>query len=106
MVVERAVKYSERDRKGEVSYRGLKRAFEEMKVALRVTENDVKRIQRPERILAELQSTGTPSEKRIGEEIASLQKRMKINRDWLIRSRGKIERSKDLVSKMEQALRG
>jgi len=106
MVMEKAVKYSERDGKEEVSYRGLKRAFEEMKVDLHVTEGDVKRIQRPERILAQLQSTGTPSEKRTGEEIASLQKRMEINRNGLVRMRGKIERSKDLVSKMEKALTG
>ncbi|MGQ9646718.1 MAG: argininosuccinate lyase [Thermodesulfobacteriota bacterium] len=106
MVVERAVKYSEREGREEVSYRGLKRAFEEMKVDLRVGENDVKKIQRPERILAELKSIGSPSEKRIDGEMASLQKRTKINRNWLIRSRGKIERAKHLVFRMERMLGG
>jgi argininosuccinate lyase len=106
LVMEKAVKYSEREGKGEVSYAGLKRALQEMKMDLEVTENDVKKIQRPERILAQLQSIGTPSEKRVGEEISSLQRRMRINRNWLIQIRRRIEKSKELTSKMEQALRG
>jgi hypothetical protein len=73
---------------------------------LRVTENDVKKIQRPERILAQLQSIGTPSEKRIREDVSSLQRRMKIDRKWLIQIRRKIEKSKALASGMERALRG
>jgi len=106
LVMEKAVKYSERDGKGEVSYAGLKRALQEMKMDLEVTENDVKKIQKPERILAQLQSIGTPSLKRMGEEISSLQRRMRVNRNWLIQIRRKIEKSRELVSKMEQALRG
>jgi argininosuccinate lyase len=106
LVMEKAVKYSERDGKGEVSYPGLKKALQESKIGLRVTENDVKRIQRPERILAQLQSIGTPSEKRIGEDVSSLQKRMKIDRKWLIQTRSKIEKSRELASRMERALRG
>jgi len=106
LVMEKAVKYSEQDGKGEVSYAGLKRALQEMKMDLEVTENDVKKIQRPERILARLRSIGTPSEKRVGEEISSLQRRMRINRNWLIQIRRRIEKSKARASKMEQALRG
>jgi hypothetical protein len=73
---------------------------------LRITEKDVKKIQRPERILAQLQSIGTPSEKRMKEEGSSLQRKMKMDRKWLIQIKGKIEKSKELVSKMEQAIRG
>ena len=106
LVMEKAVKYSEWDGKGEVSYAGLERALQEMKMDLEVTENDVKKIQRPERILAQLRSIGTPSEKRVGEEISSLQRRMRSNRNWLTQIRRRIEKSKELASKMEQALRG
>ena len=106
LVMEKAVKYSEWDGKGEVSYAGLERALQEMKMDLEVTENDVKKIQRPERILAQVRSIGTPSEKRVGEEISSLQRRMRSNRNWLTQMRRRIEKSKELASKMEQALRG
>jgi argininosuccinate lyase len=106
LVMEKAVKYSERDGKGEVSYLGLKRALQEMKMDLRVTENEVKKVQRPERILDQLHSIGTPSEKRIREDVSSLQRKMKKDRTWLIQIRRKIEKSKELVSKMEQALKG
>ena len=106
LVMEKAVKYSERDGKREVSYAGLKRALRDMNMNLEVTEDDVKKIQRPERILAQLRSIGTPSEKRVREEISSLQRRMRINRNWLIQIRRRIEKSKELVSKMERVLRG
>jgi argininosuccinate lyase len=106
MVMEKAVKYSERDGKGEVSYLGLKRALQESEIGLQVTENDVKKIQRPERILAQLQSVGTPSEKRIREDVLSLQRKMKADRQWLIQIRRKIEKARELASRMERALGG
>jgi argininosuccinate lyase len=106
LVMEKAVKYSERDGKGEVSYPGLKRALQESKIGLRVTENDVKKIQRPERILAQLQSIGAPSEKRIREDVSSLQRKMKIDRKWLIQMRRKIDKSRELASRMERVLGG
>ena len=104
LVMEKAVKYSEQDGKGEVSYLGLKRAFQEMKIGLRVTENEVKTVQRPERILDQLQSIGTPSDRRIIENMTSLNKRMKTDRNWLVQKRKKIEKAKEVVFKMEQAL--
>jgi hypothetical protein len=104
--MEKAVKYSERDGKREVSYPGLKQALQEMKMDLRITENDVKKIQRPERILTQLQSIGTPSEKRIREDVLSLQRKTKMDRKWLIQIRRKIEKSKELASRMERSLGG
>ena len=104
LVMEKAVKYSERDGKGEVSYPGLKRALQEMKIGLRITENEVKKIQRPERLLDQLQSIGTPSVRRIIENMISLNERIKTDRNWLVQERRKIEKAKELVFKMEQAL--
>jgi argininosuccinate lyase len=104
MVVEKAVKYSEREGKGKVSFQSLKRALSEMKIDVAITEQEVEKVQRPERILTQTPSIGTPSEKRVRENIASLRKRMKANRDWLIRKRRKIEKGKKLISEMEKRL--
>jgi argininosuccinate lyase len=104
MVVERAVKYSERENKGEVSYQSLKKVLTEMKVHIPITKKDVEEMQRPERILAQTLSIGTPSEKRVKENIASLQKKIQANRDWLIHKRKGIEKAKALIFKMEKQL--
>jgi argininosuccinate lyase len=104
MVMERAVKYSEKEGKGMVSYQSLKKALTEMKINLPVTERDVERNQRPERILAQTPSAGTPSERRIKENISSLQKKVRANRDWFIRKRKGTEKAKALLFKMEKQL--
>jgi hypothetical protein len=105
MVVEKAVKYSEREGKGKVSYESLKKVLGEMKINIQITEEDVERIQRPETMLTQLQSIGVPSEKRVRENISSLRERMKVHQDWLARKRRKIEKAKELVSEMERKLR-
>jgi len=102
MVMEKAVKYSEEEGKGKVSYRSLKKALAEMKVDLLIKEKDVERMQNPERILAWALSVGTPSEKRVKENIASLQKRVQADRNWLIDKRKGIEKARALISKMEK----
>jgi argininosuccinate lyase len=104
MVMEKAVKYSEREGREEVSYGSLKKAIEEMKIRIQITEQDVKKIQKPERILAQLRSIGTPSEKAIRRNMAWLQGWMTFDKHWLILNRRKIEKAKGLVSKMEKAL--
>ena len=104
MVMERAVKYSEKEGKGKVSYQSLKKALTEMKVHLLITEKDVEEMQRPEKILAQTLSIGTPSEKRVKENIGSLQKKVRINRDWLIHKREGIEKAKALIFHMEKQL--
>ncbi len=105
MVVEKAVKYSEREGKGKVSYESLKKALGEMEINIQIKEQDVEKIQRPETILTQLQSIGTPSERRVRENIGSLRKRIKVHKDWLARKRRKIEKAKELVSEMEKELR-
>jgi argininosuccinate lyase len=104
MVLERAVKYSEKEGAGKVSYRSLKRALHEMKINIPINEQDVKKIQRPESILAQTQSIGMPSEKRVKEHIASLRERVKANRDWLVYQRRRVDKTKRLVSRMEKRL--
>jgi argininosuccinate lyase len=104
MVVEKAVKYSEKEGKGKVSYQSLKKALTEMKVNIPITERDVEEMQRPERILAETPSVGTPSEKGIRENIASLKGWIQFDKNWLIFNRKKIEKAKTLIFKMEKQL--
>jgi hypothetical protein len=45
-----------------------------------------------------------PSDRRIRENIASLRKGMKRHRIWLAERRKRIERARDLVSRMEKEL--
>jgi argininosuccinate lyase len=104
MVMERAVKYSEKEGRGKVTYQSLKKALAEMKINIPVAEQNVERNQIPERILAQTPSVGTPSERRIKENIASLQKRVRVDKDWLLQRRMGIEKAKALVSKMEKQL--
>jgi len=104
MVMEKAVKYSEREGKGKVSYQSLKKAMIEMKVNISMTEKDVEKIQRPERVLTETPSIGTPSEKRVRENITSLQKKIQAKKGWLIHKRRGIEKAKALIFKMEKQL--
>jgi argininosuccinate lyase len=104
MVMEKAVKYSEKEGRGKVSCQSLKKALAEMKVNLLIKEQDVEKIQRPEKILAQALSIGTPSEKRVKENIASLEKRVQARRNWLVHKRKGIEKARALIFKMEKEL--
>ncbi len=104
MLIEKAVKYSEREGKEEVSYQSLRRALKELKINISINEREVKEFQRPEKILYELPSIGTSSDKRMEENFLSLRERLKSYSEWLIKKRGNIERAKSLLSKMEKRL--
>ena len=104
MVMEKAVKYSEKEGRGKVSYESLEKALAEMKVDVLITVKDVEKMQRPERILAQALSVGAPSEKRVKENIASLQKRVQTDKNWLLHKRKGIEKAKALIFKMEKQL--
>ena len=104
MVLEKAVKYSEKVGEGEVSYGSLKRALGETKINIPITEEDVKKIQRPESTLVRMKSAGMPSEKRVKEHIASLREKVKANKNWLISKQRMIERAKTMLAKMERGI--
>jgi argininosuccinate lyase len=103
MIVEKAVKYSEREGKQTVSYQSLIKALDEMKIRIPIAAQEVERIQHPERILGQT-PIGTPSEKRMRENIQSLRKRMRARRGSVIRKKKKIEHAKGLISQMERHL--
>ena len=102
MVLERGVKYSEREGARKVSYQSLKRALHEMKINIPIREQDVERIQRPERILTQTLSIGTPSEKRMKGQIISLRERVKAHRDWLAYQRRRMDKTREAVARMEK----
>lgn len=104
MVVEKAVKYSEKEGEDKVSYQGLKRALSEMAIVIPITRQEVDGIQEPERILTHLPSIGTPSEKRARKNLISLQEKVKTTRVWLMHKKRMIESAKALALKMEKEL--
>jgi argininosuccinate lyase len=104
-VMEKAVKYSEKEGKGEVTFKSLKKALREMKVDLSLSEQDVKKVQRPERILSQSLAIGTPSAKRVQENLSSLREKVKESRAWLTLRRRKIEKAKELMGRMERQIR-
>jgi argininosuccinate lyase len=97
MVMEKAVKYSEKEGAEKVSHPSLKKALSEMNVNLLVTAKNLHKIQSPEETLSE-------TEKRVKEHQASLLKRVKDIRGWLTQKRNEIEKAKALVSKLEKQL--
>jgi argininosuccinate lyase len=104
MVMEKAVKYSEKEGRGKVSYQSLKKALTEMKVDILIKEEDVEKMQNPEKILAQALSAGAPSEKRVKENIASLQKKAQADKNWLIHKRKGVEKARALIFQMEKEL--
>jgi argininosuccinate lyase len=104
MVMEKAIKHSEKEGKRKVSYQSLIKALAEMKINISIKERDVEEMQRPEKILALTSSIGTPSEKRTKENITSVQKKVQIKKDWLIGKQKGIEKAKALLFKMEKQL--
>jgi argininosuccinate lyase len=104
LAVEKAVKYSEQEGMGKLSYQSLKRALDEMKIRAVFSRKEMEAAQRPENLLAQNLSVGAPSEKRIGQNIVSLRKRNKANRDWVLHKKKALERAKGLLSRMEKQI--
>ncbi|MBM4351876.1 MAG: argininosuccinate lyase [Deltaproteobacteria bacterium] len=104
-VMEKAVKYSEKEGKEEVTFQSLKKALREMKIDLSFKEQDIRKIQRPERILSQNLAVGMPSANRVRENFASLREKVKQSKAWLALRRGKIEKAIELMDKMERQIR-
>ncbi len=97
IIVEKAVKYSDREGKEQVSYQSLKKALAEAKIDIPITEKETERIQKPEEIVFRMK-------REVEKNIRSLRDRLKADRDWVIRKRRKIQKAKELTSKMEKEL--
>ena len=103
-VVEKAVKYSDEEGLGNVSFRSLSRALREMKVDVPIREKEVRRIQSPEGVLTQACSTGMPSETGIEENRVSLRKRLDGVREWVRLQKEAIDKARKALSKMEEQL--
>ncbi|OGP92541.1 MAG: argininosuccinate lyase [Deltaproteobacteria bacterium RBG_16_48_10] len=106
IVMEKAVKYSEAEGAKEVSFKSLKKAVQEMKIPVPITQQSVEKMQQPYEILARTRSVGTPLEKRVREHLASLRGRIKEDKHWCTRQRKSIEKGKSLAFRMESAVGG
>lgn len=104
MVVEKAVRYSELEKKEKVSFSALKKSLEEMNINLKLNEKDIEEIQKPERVIRELSSTGTPSHERILEIISSFKDSIKKTKYLLRKKIRKIDDAKRITSQMVKDL--
>jgi len=101
-VVERAVKYAEREGLEEISLSSLEKSLREMKIEMPIREPWVQKFQDPRSIVARYGSIGMPSEKGLREEMASLQERLAAHREWIRMKRKEMERAKEMLSRMER----
>jgi len=106
MVVEKAVQYSEREKKERVSYSSLKKAIDEMKIQIPITEEEIERVQNPEWVLTQISAIGTPSKRRLEENMTSLRRKLDAHWDWVKQENNKILKAKQLILRMEKGLRG
>jgi hypothetical protein len=97
------VKYSGVEGAKEVSFRSLRRALQEMKISIPITQTSVIKIQQPDLILTQTRSVGTPSEKRVREHLASLGGQIRRDKGWCVHQRKGIAKAKALVLSMESA---
>jgi hypothetical protein len=104
MVMEKGVKYSELGGKDRVSYEGLRRALDEMDIDFHVSPEEVEKVQGPREALSHVRSVGTPSERRVGENIASLRERSRAGRKWMIQQKKGLEKAERLINRMEAEL--
>jgi len=104
VVVERAVKYSEKEGSEKITFKALKHALKEMKVKIKIKERDVEECQVPERILRGRKVKGGPSPDELKSEIKQFQKALKLHREWLKRKVDQVEHAQAEVKKIVKSL--
>ena len=104
IIVEKAVKYSERGRSEKITFDSLKQALSEMKIKLTIKEKDVQGCQIPERILKERKTKGGPSPHVLKGEVKRFQKVLQRHRDWLKRKVDQVEEARSEVRKIIKSL--
>jgi argininosuccinate lyase len=103
-LVERAVKGSEAERKGRVTYRSLERTLREMKIKIPMTPIEVDRRQAPQSILEQPLVIGMPSRGGIHRNLVSLRARIKHGTRRLHEVRKNIQKARALTLKAERQL--
>jgi argininosuccinate lyase len=104
VVVEKAVKYSEREVNEKITFKALKQALKEMKIKVKIKERDVEECQVPERVLKERKTKGGPSPEVLKGEVAGFQKALKLHKEWLKLKVSQVERAQAEVRKIVKSL--
>jgi len=104
VVVEKAVKYSEKEESEKITFIALKQALKEMKVKIKIKEDDVEQCQVPECILKERKTKGGPSPEGLKIEIEQFQKSLNLHKEWLRRKVDQVEQAQAKVRKIVNSL--
>ena len=104
IIVEKAVKYSERGGSEKITFNSLMQALSEMKIKLKIKEKDVQGCQIPERILKERKTKGGPSPHVLKGEVKRFQKVLQRHRDWLKKKVDQVEEARSEVRKIVKSL--
>ncbi len=104
IVVEKAVKYSERGGSERITFNSLEQALREMKIKIKIKEKDVEECQVPERILKERKTKGGPAPEVLKNEIKRFQKVLQRYKDWSKKKVDKIKKAQGEVRKITKSL--
>jgi argininosuccinate lyase len=103
-VVEKAVKGSEVENEGKVTYHSLERVLREMKIKIPITPREVDQRQAPQSILEQPFVVGMPSKRGVQADLLSLRARIKHDRARLLRMRKGILKARALTLSAERQL--
>jgi len=104
VVIEKAVRYSEKEGSEKITFRALKRVLKEMKIKIKIKERDVEVCQVPERILKGRKTRGGPSPDGLKSEIKQFQKVLKQHSNWLKGKLAQIEQAQAEVKKIVNSI--
>ena len=103
-VMEKAVKGSEVEKEGKVTYRSLERVLREMKIKIPITPEEVDHRQAPHSILDQPFVIGMPSKRGVQGNLQSLRGRIKSGTARLLQMRKGIQKARALTQKAERQL--
>lgn len=104
VVVEKAVKYSEKEGSEKITFKALKQALNGMKLKVKIKEREVEGCQVPERVLKERKTKGGPSPDAVRGEIKQFQKVLQRHRDWVKGKISQVEQAQAEVRRIVKSL--
>ena len=104
MVVEKAVKYSEEEGSGKITFNALQHALRGMKIKIKINEADVRKCQLPAYVLKERKTKGGPAPEVLKTEIKRFEKALKRHCSWLRQKVSQVEEAQAEVKKIVKSL--
>lgn len=104
MVMEKAIRYSEEEGKKVVSDQALKKALKEIQVDLTLGPEEIEQAQKPEEVVSRYLAIGTPSVRRVRENLRSLRRKVKQARDWIALKKREKEEALKEMEKLERQI--